>query len=111
MSQCIQQYTLLSTYVYLEIFVAMSHWSGLRLVASVKSSTLNHYQNFSQSFCYCSMSKRSCSFGSAELALSHCIPAVRRKSRCWMGQLRALDLDLGSRLSQPAFSLLPALPL
>ena len=35
MSQCVPQYTPLSTHLHLQMFIAMSHWSGSRSLASV----------------------------------------------------------------------------
>jgi hypothetical protein len=81
--QCVTQYILLSTHLYLQMFIAVSHWSvwGLWL--------LLHYQswiftgtNSSQISCCCPVSRRLCSFGSAGLALSHA-PADPRGGRCW----------------------------
>jgi hypothetical protein len=53
------------------IFTSLSHWSCLRPLASATSSILNLYQD---SGC-CSVSWRSCSFGSVGLGPS-CAPAV-----------------------------------
>jgi hypothetical protein len=40
---CVSQDTLLSLLLYLQMFVAMSHWSGWRLLASAALSILDLY--------------------------------------------------------------------
>ena len=40
-SHCVPQYTLLSTYLHSQIFVAMSHWSGSRPLVSATPSILD----------------------------------------------------------------------
>jgi hypothetical protein len=46
-SQCVPQYTLLSTLPYMQMFIAMSHWSGSRPLASVTLSILDPHQGSS----------------------------------------------------------------
>lgn len=71
------QYSPLSKHLYLQMFAAMSHWPVLRSLASATSSTLDPQWDSSQIACACPVSWRSCSFGSAGLALS-LAPAVHR---------------------------------
>lgn len=47
--QCVTQYTLLFTHLYSPMFIAMSHWSVLRLLASTTLSILDPHRDFSQS--------------------------------------------------------------
>ena len=63
MTQYIAQYTLLSTHLHLQILITLSHWSGLRPLASATLSILDPHGDFSQ--ISCSVSWRSCGFGSA----------------------------------------------
>jgi hypothetical protein len=53
----------LPTQLSLQMFIAMSYWSGLRLLASATLSILDPHGDFSQ--ISCSVSWRSCGFGSA----------------------------------------------
>lgn len=93
MSQGITQYTLLSTLFYLQMFIAMSHWSGSGPLAS--ATILYFHRAASQMCCRCPVSGRSCSFGSAGLAPS-LTPAVTDGVGVGVGWLKALDLGLGS---------------
>ena len=43
----------LSTHLYLEMFVVVSLWSGLRLLASASLSILDPHQDSSQISCCC----------------------------------------------------------
>lgn len=47
MSQCVPQYIPLSTHLHLQMFIAMSHWSGSRPLASVTLSILDPHQGSS----------------------------------------------------------------
>jgi len=70
----ITQYTLLPTHLHLQMFIAMSHWSGSRPLASATPSILGlHWYS----------SKLSC-----------CGP-VLWILQLWVGQLKDLDLGLG----------------
>ena len=61
-SQCVPQYTFLSTHLYLGMFFAMSHWSGLRSLASATLPILDPHRDSSQTSCCCPGSWRPCSF-------------------------------------------------
>ena len=41
-SQCVPQYIPLSTHLHLQMFIAVSHWSGSRHLASATPSILDH---------------------------------------------------------------------
>lgn len=60
----------------------MSHWSGLRFLASVTLWMLGPQWNSFWIACYCLVSWRSQSFGSADPVPSHVL-AVRRWGKCW----------------------------
>lgn len=45
-SQYITQYTLLSTHLYLQVFIEMRHWAGSRPLTSAPLSTLHPHQDF-----------------------------------------------------------------
>lgn len=47
----VSQYTLLPKQLYLEMFIAVSHWTGLRALASATLTILDPYQNFSWILC------------------------------------------------------------
>jgi hypothetical protein len=51
----------------LAVFISMNHWSGMRSLASVTPLVLDPHRDSSWISCYCSVSWRSCSFGSAGL--------------------------------------------
>lgn len=51
--------------LYFPIFTAVSHWSGLKPLASTPLSVLDPHQYASQISCCSPVSKRSCSFASA----------------------------------------------
>lgn len=76
----------------------MSHWSGLRPLASATASILGSYWDFSSLSCCCSVSWRSWSFGSAGLSTS-CAPAVHKWGGCWDGSTHSPGLVL----THPAF--------
>jgi hypothetical protein len=79
---------LLSTFLCLHMFIAMSHWSGSRPLASATLSILAPHQDSSLiSRCFL-VSWRSCSFESAGLAPSW-TPAVHQWGRCWDGQTQS----------------------
>jgi hypothetical protein len=78
----VTQYTLLPKELFMQMFVAMRHWSSLRSLASAILSILDPYWDSSQISCCCPVSWRSCSLGSAILAPS-CVPTVHRQSRYW----------------------------
>ena len=44
-SWCIPKYNLLYTHLYLQMFIAISHWSGSRPLASATPSILNSHQD------------------------------------------------------------------
>jgi hypothetical protein len=77
LSQCDTQYTPLSTH-------CNGSWSVFRPLASVTLSILDPQGDFSWIFCCCLVSWRSCSFGSAGLALS-CAPVDHSWGRYWDG--------------------------
>ena len=51
MSQYVPQYTLLTTLLYLQMFITMSHWSGFRPLTSATLSKLNPHWDVSQISC------------------------------------------------------------
>ena len=76
----------------LQMFVAMSHWSVLRPLASAALSILDSYGEFSQISCCCPVSRRSCSFGSIGPVLSQA-PADQRWSRCLGGLTQSPEYE------------------
>ena len=64
---------------FLQMFIAMSHWSSMRPLASATPSILEPHWDSSSLSCWCPVSWRSCSFGSVGPAPSH-TPAVHRKT-------------------------------
>jgi hypothetical protein len=60
---------------FLQMFIAMSHWSSMRPLASATPSILEPHWDSSSLSCWCPVSWRSCSFGSVGPAPSH-TPAV-----------------------------------
>jgi hypothetical protein len=109
-SKGITQYTNLSTHLYLHMFIAMSHWSVSRPLASATLSILDLHGDSFQIVCCCPVSGRSCSSGSVGPALSS-TPADDRWDGCWGVPIRALDIGLGdSWIGQPANSPAPILP-
>ena len=69
---------------FLQMFIAVSHLSGSRPLASATLSILNPHWDSSQISCCCPVSQRSCSFGSVGLAPSPAL-ADGRWGRCWGG--------------------------
>lgn len=63
----VSQCTLLSQHLYLQMFIVMIHWSGLRLLASDTLSTLEPHWDSSWIFSCCPLSWRFCTFGSLPL--------------------------------------------
>jgi hypothetical protein len=94
MSQCVPQYFPLSTHLHLQMFIAMSHWSGSRPLASLTPSILDAHPDSSQLSCCCSVSWRSCSFGTAGLALAW-FPIIYKWYRCWGGTTQSPGSGLG----------------
>lgn len=80
--RCVTQWvtylTLYIRHLYLRVLTAMSHWSGIRALAT-PSILGPHYD----SYC-CLLSLRSCCFGSAGTALSHA-PVEHSWGGCWGG--------------------------
>ena len=66
------------------MFIAMSHWSGLRSLAPVTLSILDPHQASYCLFCCCPVLWRTFSFGTAGLALSQA-STVHRRCRYWVG--------------------------
>ena len=64
-------YLPLSTHLCLQMFTAMSYWSGSRALASATPSILGPHWNASRMFCCCPVSSRSCSFGARRLFLNN----------------------------------------
>jgi hypothetical protein len=63
--RCVPQFTLLSTQLYLQMFIAMSCWSGLRSLASATLLILDlPRDSFQRPCCCCPVSLRSYHFGS-----------------------------------------------
>ena len=48
----ITQYTLLPTHLHLQMFIAMSHWSGSRPLASATPSILDPHQGCPRKVCF-----------------------------------------------------------
>jgi hypothetical protein len=95
---CVPLYIPLSTYLYLQMFIALSPWSGWRSLASVTLSILDPHQDSSRlSFCW-SVPLRFCSLGSAGLALSS-IPTILRWYRFWSGLTQSSGSGPGWQLS------------
>ena len=66
---CCVSYSIPFVYTfYLQMSIAMSHWSGLRPLASAILSILDPHWVSSQILCCCSVSWRSCSLSSPGLA-------------------------------------------
>ena len=81
-SVSVPQYTSLYTHLHSKVFSVINHWSGLRSLASNTLSILGLQEDSSQISCCCSVSWRSCSFGSIVLVSSH-TPTVHPWVRCW----------------------------
>lgn len=91
---CVTRSTLLSKQLPLKMFTKVSHWCGLRPLASVILSEWGPRLDSSQiSYCF-PVSRSSCHFGSTGLA-----PSYAAEVHGWVDvgvdQLKALDLDLG----------------
>ena len=80
-SQFVTQYNILCTHLCLQMLIAMSHWSGLRPLASATLYILDSNRDS----CCCAVSWRSCRFGCAGLTPS-CTPAVHRWGRSGPGR-------------------------
>ena len=94
MSQCVLQHTLLSTHLHLQMFSAVSHWSGSRSLASL------YYQYWilpRTLLCCCPVSYN---FDPAALDLQGWSLQRLQQFTDWVdvgvGQLKTLDLGLGS---------------
>ena len=74
-------YTLLPQQLYLQTFIAMSHWSGARPLASTLSTLYPHWDS-SQISCCCPVSWRTSSAGQAFLGSL----TVHRWDTCWGSQ-------------------------
>lgn len=95
-SRCFIQYALLSKQLYLQMFIAMSLWSGLRNLVSATLSILDSHLDSSQIFCYYPMSWRSYILGSATPSYS---TAVCIWGRCWGGLTQSPRFGPGWELS------------
>lgn len=82
------QYILLSKQLYLQMIIAINLWFRLRTLVSATVSILDPHQNSSRLSCYCPVSWKSCSFGSAEPAL-HALQQFTDKMDTGVRQLRA----------------------
>jgi hypothetical protein len=98
-SQCHTVYSF-PQQVYVQMIIAMSHWFVLGPLAS--PSILNPQPDSSWLPCYCSLSWRSCSFGSAGLALP-CVPAVHSWGRCWGAPTQSPGSGPGWKLNWSAY--------
>jgi hypothetical protein len=78
----VPQYTSLLKHLHLQMFIAMSHWSGLRPLSSATPSIVNPHWDSSRTSCRCPVSWRCWGFEFAALTLS---PAVHGLGRCWGG--------------------------
>jgi hypothetical protein len=87
-----------------QMFIAMSHWSGLRPLASATPSVLDPNQDYSQISCCWPLSWRSYKFGSVGLTPS-CALTVHRQGRCWGGPTQSPGSGLGWYLSWSACQL------
>jgi hypothetical protein len=97
---------LLPQQLYLQILIAVSHWSGSSPLAS---ATDQYWPSLGLLWisCCCPVSQRTFRFASAGPTTS-CGPAVHRSANVGVGQLRALDLGLsGSWVCQPTRSPAP----
>jgi hypothetical protein len=114
-SQCVTQYTFFSKQLNLQMFVAMSHWSGSSPLASATPSILDPHQDFSQLSSCCPVSWRSCSFGSVGPVPSP-TPEVHRWGGCWdepsqsPGSGRGWKLGLSFHLFPHAHTTSPSSP-
>lgn len=73
--QCVPEYTLWSTLLCLQVFIAVTPWSGTRPLASAALSVLEPHWDSSRIFCCYPVLWESCSFGSVGPAPS-CTPIV-----------------------------------
>jgi hypothetical protein len=108
MSYCVTlwHYDTLSTLLCLQVFLAMAHWSGLRL-PSFEASIFCYTVNTGSSLALLSdllLSWRSCSFGAAGPAPS-CAPAVHQWGRRWTGPTQSPGSEPGWYLSRSACQL------
>jgi hypothetical protein len=94
MSQYVPWHIPLSTHLHLQMFIAMSHWPGSRSLASVTPSILDLPWASSWLSCCFPVPWRSCSFGSAGLALPH-VPTVCRWYRFGVGLTQSLGPGAG----------------
>ena len=88
----------LSIHIYLEMFIAVSHLSILRPLASVALLILEPHQDSSQLSRCCLVSWRFCSFEFAGPALS-CAPEDHRWDRCWGGPTQSPGSGPGLKLN------------
>ena len=82
--QCATQSTLLSMLLCMPMFIAMSHWSGLRPLVSM----LDLHGDSFQISCRYPVLWRYCSFGSAEPDLL-CAPGDHRWGRCCSASIQS----------------------
>lgn len=80
---------------FFQVFIAMSHWSDSRLLASATPLILGSHWGSFCIFCHCLMLWRFCSFGSAGLAPSLLYQFINEVD-VGVGQLTALVLGLAS---------------
>lgn len=95
LSQRFLDYTVLSTHIYLQMFIAASHWSELRPLASSTSSILDPHQESSWISCCCPV----CHGDPAALDLQNqpFQPPQQfiDEVDIGMGQLKVLNMDMG----------------
>lgn len=92
--------SVLSKQIYLQIFITMSHWSGLRPLTSATPSILSPLQDSSQIPCCCPESWRTCAYifsGPAPLPT----PIVYQWGRCWGRLTQGPGSGPGWKLSRP----------
>jgi hypothetical protein len=109
-SQCVPQYTLLSIHLCLQIFIAVTHWSGLRPLAAATLSVLDpHISRTPLAHPIVALYHGKPAALDLQDQHLHTLQQIIDGADIGVGRLKALDLALsGSRVGQSASS--PAAP-
>ena len=91
--QCVPQYIPWCTHLHLQMFIAVSHWSGLRSLVSVTPSLLDPQRGSSQFSCGTLCQGDSAAADQQDLAC-HMSQMFSDDTDFGVGQLDALDLGL-----------------